>query len=93
MRDCLFLKTISIFLFQYDKVAVYLPPRKLEASADEKPTSLFATKTVKPSAPQPVDPGDHIYKTYPVFASVIEPIANKFMTLKELIEVNKFYLS
>ncbi|CAF1308406.1 unnamed protein product [Adineta steineri] len=69
----------------YDKVAVFLPPRKPDVPVDEKPTSLFAAKNAKPTAPPPVEEGEHIYKTYPAFAAIIEPIANQFMTLKELI--------
>ena len=80
-------------------MAVFLPPRKSEAPVEEKPASLFAAKSAKPAVPPAappsslstartgVDDGDDIYKTHPVFAATIEPIANKFMTLKELIEV------
>jgi hypothetical protein len=83
-------------------VAVFLPPRKPEPPVEEKPASLFGAKGVKPLIPPPppasslstsragVDDGDDIYKTNPIFAAVIEPIANKFMTLKELIEVNNY---
>jgi hypothetical protein len=85
--------------FQYDKVAVFLPPRKPEPVVEEKPTSLFGMKGVKPIVPPPtatsslstgrpgVDDADDIYKTHPAFVAIVEPIANKFMTLKELIEV------
>ena len=89
-------------IFQHDKVAVYLPPRKPEPVVEEKPTSLFGAKGVKPIVPPaPVAPPtvstnrpaadepDDIYKTHPAFVAIIEPIANKFMTLKELIEVKK----
>ncbi|UJR33006.1 hypothetical protein I4U23_020466 [Adineta vaga] len=69
----------------FNKVAVFLPPRKVEV-IEEKPASIFAPKSTKPTAPPPVEEGDHIYKTYPAFAAIIEPIANKFMPLKELIE-------
>ncbi|CAF1014982.1 unnamed protein product [Rotaria sp. Silwood1] len=82
----------------YDKVAVFLPPRKPDVQVEEKSTSLFGTKGIKPSILQPtstsslstsrpgVDDGDDIYKTNPTFVAIIEPIANKFMPLKELIE-------
>jgi hypothetical protein len=83
-------------------VAVFLPPRKPEPHIDEKPASLFGAKGVKPVVVPPpasslstgrtgVDDGDDIYKTNPVFAAIIEPIANQFMTLKELIEVKKYF--
>jgi len=39
-----------------------------------------------------VDDKDDIYKTHPIFVAIIEPIANKFMTLKELVEVKRFHL-
>ncbi len=90
-----------LFLFQYDTVAVVLPPRRPEPSVEEKPASIFATKGIKPSVPPltstsslstsrtAVDDSNDIYKTHPIFAATIEPIANKFMTLKELIEVKR----
>ena len=77
---------------------MFLPPRKPEAPVEEKPTTLFAIRALKaasalsntrPSA----DEGDDIYKTHPVFASIVEPFANKFMNLKELIEVKSFAFS
>ncbi len=86
-------------LFQYDKVAVFLPPRKPEVPVEEKPVSLFAGKGLKPIVPPPtsisslaanrtgIDDSDDIYKTHPMFAAIIEPIANKFMRVQELIEV------
>ena len=48
---------------------------------------MFAPKSTKPAAPQPVEEGEHIYKAYPAFVTVIEPIVNQFMPLKELITV------
>jgi hypothetical protein len=84
-------------------VAVFLPPRKVEAPIEEKSTSLFGAKGFKPmvAAPPPppvatsslstgrtgIDDANDIYKTHPAFVAIIEPIANKFMTIKELIEV------
>ncbi|CAF1168831.1 unnamed protein product [Rotaria magnacalcarata] len=87
----------SFSSYKYDKVAVYLPPRKVELPVEDKPVSLFAAKAAKPNVLQvastsslstsrpAADDGDDIYKTNPVFVSIVEPIANKFMPLKELI--------
>lgn len=62
---------------------------------EEKPTTLFAIRAQKAASAlsnsRPiVDEGEDVYKTHPVFTSIVEPFANQFMTLKELIEVNSF---
>lgn len=72
---------------------MYLPPRRPEAPVEEKPTSIFAARTAKPAsslstARTAADEGDDVYKTHPIFTSIVEPFANKFMSLKELIEVS-----
>lgn len=65
---------------------------------DEKPTSMFAGRPAKPAsslstARPTADEGDDVYKTHPVFTSIVEPFANKFMSLQELIEVNDLSIS
>lgn len=67
---------------------MYLPPRKVEV-VDEKPASIFAAKPAKPAAPQPVEEGEHLYKAFPALVAIIEPIANQFMPLPELIDVRR----
>ena len=78
---------------------MFLPARKPEVPIDEKPISFLATKGAKGGVPAPAPvtmtkiraPADEIpdiYKTHPVFAATVEPIANQFMPVRELIEVS-----
>lgn len=62
-------------------------------------SSPFANPLLKPAAPAVqstsslstsrtgADDSKDIYKTHPAFVAIIEPMANRFMTIKELIEV------
>jgi hypothetical protein len=79
-------------------VAIFLPPRKQELPVDDKSTSMFTNKAGKAVAPsasvlstsRPVmDDSADIYKTHPTFVAIVEPLANKFMSVKELIEVKR----
>ena len=78
---------------------MFLPARKPELPVDEKPISYLATKGAKGAGPAPAtaalaknraaaDESPDIYKTHPIFAATVEPIANRFMTVRELIEVS-----
>ena len=81
-------------------MAIFLPARKPEVPVDDKAaTSLFANRMLKPggttvqstsslsTSRTGADDVTDIYKTHPAFVAIIEPIANQFMTIKELIEV------
>lgn len=89
-------RVFLISLSQDDRVAIFLPARKVETVVEEKPTSIFANKSQKPAPPQSTssmstsrlsEEGADIYKKNPTFAAIIEPIANRFMTVQQLIQV------
>ena len=53
-----------------------------------KPTGASVQSTSALSTSRTgVDDGGDIYKTHPAFVAIIEPLANRLMTIKELIEV------